>query len=163
MQGPEGRPRRRRWRCRALMAMLLAVAYVVGVPEAQAARPPTALGGMLAYRSKDELRVLGRVQLGLTDMVGLMLTVGPTVLPGTPRATALLGPVLSFDALTWVPRIYVAGGLTAGRAVAPLAQLGVELQRFVSLHSALTLGVAGEWSGRRSLGVQVSLGAALEL
>ena len=70
----------------------------------------------------------------------------------------MVGPALTFDVYTWVPSLYLLGGISA-RDVRPLVQLGAELKRYVSLHTAMTLNVAGEWMGERDFGVFVSLGA----
>lgn len=130
-------------------------------PRVAAARPPTALAGLVAYRTPKELRLLARAQFGLTQMVGLMLTGGPTVLPGAVGGTATLGPVLSLDVYTWVPRIYLVAGIDAG-PVAPLVQVGAEVQRFISLRKGLVGGVAAEWSRFDHFGLVATLGLAWE-
>lgn len=147
--------------CQRLGAAVAAACILLVADPCAAARSPTVLSGMVAYRTPHEVRLLGRAQVGFTQMLGGMLTLGPTLYPGAPRGTITLGPVLSLDVYTWVPRLYAVAGLEL-TPVTPLVQVGAEVQRFVSMHMGLTGGIAAEWSRRTGLGALITLGIAWE-
>jgi len=136
-----------------------ALMALCGLKTADAKPLPLTVGGQLGYRSVHELRLLGHVQWSLTDTLGLRATGGPSLLTGPIRGTVAAGPVASFDVYTWVPSLYLLGGISA-QEVRPLVQMGVEVKRYVSMRTGVTLGLAGEWIGRSDFGIFVALGVA---
>ena len=136
---------------------------VLGSLQTADAKPlPLTVGGQLGYRSVHELRLLGHVQWAWTDTFSLRVAGGPRLLAGPIKGTVAAGPVASFDVYTWVPSLYLLGGISA-QDVRPLVQWGVEAKRYLSMHTGMTLGVAGEWIGKSDFGAFVSLGVAYTL
>jgi hypothetical protein len=141
---------------------LVALTVLGGLQTAGAKPLPLTVGGQLGYRSVHELRLMGQVQWACTDTFSLRVIGGPRLLAGPVKGTVAAGPVASFDVYTWVPSLYLLGGISA-QDVRPLVQMGAEVKRYLSMHTGMTMGVAGEWIGKSDFGVFVSLGASYTL
>lgn len=149
----------RQQRSAIIAAWLAAVCLTFDAPVAYSKPIPLTLGAQATYRTIHEFRLSGYAQWAINDAVALRVQGGPALLAGRAAATALGGPVLSLDVLTWVPSIYVMGGVR-GPSIRPLVQVGAELKRYVSLHTGVSLGLCGEWAGTGRFGGAVAVGGA---
>lgn len=149
---------------RRLLKWAAVLAGLLGssMDQAQAARLPLAVGAQLGYRTLHELRIIGEAQWALTDVLALRVRGGPGFLQGPVRGTALVGPVVGLDVLTWVPSLYVLAGV-AGPHWRSAVQLGVEAQRYVSMRQALVVGVNVELQGRHDVAALMTLGGRFSL
>lgn len=152
---------RRRLRLLAAAALLL-----LGSATARADAGDRAVGfrteGLWLHTQDTELntgawRVTALVEEGLSDWLAARLEAGiqlagEVVAPGAAGAEpslfsglGTLGVVAAFDVLTWVPEVYLGGGLLVGDTwrARLVSRLGVK--RYISLHTALLIQLVGEW------------------
>lgn len=148
-------------RPQSLCSAWVLMALMLGANPCKAKPPPLALAAHVGYRSAHQLRLVGEVQWALTDILALTLRAGPGFLMGPVNGTFMAGAVARLDALTWVPGVFVLGGMAAPH-VRPTVQVGLELKRYVSLHTAWVGQIAAEWAGANNFAAVALFGASYQ-
>lgn len=116
-------------------------------------KPATRLGLLVGGGVPSAAVVVAAAETGVAPLLAVRgsvvgLFAGPAARSGQPRATALalVGPSLTLDAVSWVPRLSVQAGLRTF-PVAPAVQVSTGLERFVSLHTSVQLALSATWLG----------------
>lgn len=114
------------------------------------------------YAEGAAAKVTGQLDFGINDSWSWRFDAGAAYTEFRSGAQILAGPVFAVDAFTYVPRLALLAGADIPTGKSRL-QGGLELARYFSLHTGVSMGAYATWRPGAQVGALLAVGLEWEL